>query len=99
MANPSVGFVGVGKMGGRMAKRLLQAGFPLTIYDTSDVIVKEFQALGATAVGSPAAVGSACEIVLMCLPTPPIVHAVALGPNVRSARPDWMASWEAESSS
>jgi len=81
MANPSVGFVGVGKMGGRMAKRLLQAGFPLTIYDTSDVIVKEFQALGATAVGSPAAVGSACEIVLMCLPTPPIVHAVALGPN------------------
>ena len=25
--------------------------------------------------------------------------AVALGPKVRSARPDWMASWEAESSS
>ena len=56
-------------------------GFALTIYDTSDAIVKEFQALGATAAGSPAAVGSACEIVLVCLPTPPIVQAVALGPN------------------
>jgi len=81
MANQNIGFVGVGKMGGRMAKRLLEAGFGLTIFDTSDAIVKEFQKLGATAVDSPAAVGSACEIVLLCLPTPPIVQTVALGPN------------------
>jgi len=81
MANQNVGFVGVGKMGGRMAKRLLEAGFGLTIFDTSEAVVKEFQALGATAVDSPAAVGSACEIVLLCLPTPPIVQIVALGSN------------------
>jgi len=77
----AVGFIGVGRMGGRMARRLLQAGFSLTIYDTSDTAVKELQALGATVAASPAEVGSACEIVLVCLPTPPVVQAVALGPN------------------
>jgi 3-hydroxyisobutyrate dehydrogenase-like beta-hydroxyacid dehydrogenase len=34
---------------------------------------------GATAASSPAAVASACEIVITCLPTPSVVHAVALG--------------------
>jgi len=81
MTGQSVGFVGVGRMGGRMARRLLQAGIALTVYDTSDDAVKELQTLGATVAGSPAEVGSACEIVLVCLPTPPIVEAVALGPN------------------
>ncbi|HLQ77976.1 MAG TPA: NAD(P)-dependent oxidoreductase [Terriglobia bacterium] len=81
MTGQSVGFVGVGKMGGRMARRLLQAGIALTVYDTSDAAVKELQVLGATVADSPQAVGSACEIVLLCLPTPPIVHTVALGPN------------------
>jgi 3-hydroxyisobutyrate dehydrogenase-like beta-hydroxyacid dehydrogenase len=81
MANQNVGFVGVGKMGGRMAKRLLEAGFGLTIFDTSDAIVKRFQKLGRPPSIRRPQVGSACEIVLMCLPTPPIVQTVALGPN------------------
>jgi len=77
----AVGFVGVGRMGSRMARRLLNAGVALTIYDTNDVAVKELQSLGATVAESPKAVGSACEVVLVCLPTPPVVEAVALGPN------------------
>jgi 3-hydroxyisobutyrate dehydrogenase-like beta-hydroxyacid dehydrogenase len=81
MTGQNVGFVGVGRMGGRMARRLLKAGVPITIYDTSGAAMKELQALGAAAVGSPAEVGSACEIVFVCLPTPPIVESVVLGPN------------------
>jgi 3-hydroxyisobutyrate dehydrogenase-like beta-hydroxyacid dehydrogenase len=77
----TVGFVGVGRMGGRMARRLLKAGFALAIYDTNKAAVKELQALGATAAGSPAEVGSESEIVIVCLPTPPIVESVVLGPN------------------
>lgn len=74
-----LGFVGVGRMGGRMARRLIEAGHALTIYDTSDAAVKSLRALGAHSVDSPAAVGSACEIVFTSLPTPAIVHAAALG--------------------
>ena len=35
MAKESIGFVGVGRMGVRMVRRLIQAGYPVTIYDTS----------------------------------------------------------------
>ena len=35
-----LGFVGVGRMGGPMAVRLLDAGYPLTVYDTNADAVK-----------------------------------------------------------
>src|SRR5262245_33649891 len=81
MAEQTVGFVGVGRMGGRMARRLIQAGIDLTIFDTNESAVKTLVELGARSVESPAAVGSGCEIVLVSLPTPPIVETVALGPK------------------
>src|SRR5580658_11051597 len=81
MAKQTIGFVGVGRMGGPMVRRLLHAGFDLTIYDKSDAAIAPLVELGATRAVSPAAVASAAEIVLASLPTPPIVQAVALGPN------------------
>jgi 3-hydroxyisobutyrate dehydrogenase-like beta-hydroxyacid dehydrogenase len=81
MAKQSIGFVGVGRMGGPMVRRLLEAGFDLTIYDTSEAAVAPLVALGAKRAASPAQVASAAEIVLASLPTPPIVQTVALGPN------------------
>lgn len=68
-------------MGGLMARRLIQAGYPLTICDTSEAALKPLREMGATVADSPAAVASATEIVLASLPTPPVVEAVALGPN------------------
>ena len=68
-------------MGGLMARRLIQAGYPLTICDTSQAAVKPLADMGATVVDTPAAVASAAEIVLASLPTPPVVEAVALGAN------------------
>jgi 3-hydroxyisobutyrate dehydrogenase-like beta-hydroxyacid dehydrogenase len=35
MVDESIGFVGVGRMGGLMAHRLIDAGYKLTIYDPS----------------------------------------------------------------
>ena len=68
-------------MGGLMARRLIQAGYQLTIYDPSEAAARPLVELGAKAVDSPAAVASAAEIVLASLPTPPVVQAVALGPK------------------
>ncbi|HLI84961.1 MAG TPA: NAD(P)-dependent oxidoreductase [Bryobacteraceae bacterium] len=77
----NIGFVGVGRMGGRMAQRLLNAGYALTVFDTVDAAVAPLVAAGARRADSPAAVASAAEIVLASLPTPPVVEAVALGPK------------------
>jgi 3-hydroxyisobutyrate dehydrogenase-like beta-hydroxyacid dehydrogenase len=76
-----VGFIGVGRMGSRFARRLLNAGFDLTIFDTNADSVRSFVELGARSAKSSADVASVCEIVVTCLPTPAIVQSVALGPD------------------
>ncbi len=81
MADETIGFVGVGRMGGRMGRRLVQAGYRLAVFDPSDAAVAPMAELGARRMDSPAAVASEAEIVLASLPTPPIVEAVALGPH------------------
>ncbi len=79
MEKPLLGFVGVGRMGGPMASRLLDAGYRLCVCDTSATATKALAARGANVASSPAEVASAAEIVLMSLPTPNIVQSVALG--------------------
>lgn len=81
MAQGSIGFVGVGRMGARMVARLIKAGYSLTIYDTNKAAMAPLVDLGAKPADSPAAAASAAEIVLASVPTPPIVQAVALGPK------------------
>ncbi len=81
MSKQSLGFIGVGRMGARMARRLIDAGYQLTVYDTSDAAVNDIVKLGAARADSPQAVASAAEIVFASVPTPPIVEEVALGPN------------------
>jgi len=79
MSDRHVGFIGVGKMGGRLARRLIDAGFELTVFDTSETLMRSFADMGAHPSTSAAEVASACEIVITCLPTPPVVQKVALG--------------------
>lgn len=64
-----------------MCRRLLEAGYALTVYDTNEEALSALEKLGAKRAESPAAAASAAEIVLASLPTPPIVHMVALGPK------------------
>jgi len=71
--------VGVGRMGGPMAGRLLDAGHALCVFDTSAEAVKPLAARGATVAGSAEEVGSSADMVFTSLPTPPIVQAVCLG--------------------
>ena len=75
----TLGFIGIGRMGAPMAQRLLDAGYGLAIYDTNTAAVEALVAKGARRVESPKAVGDAAEIVLLSLPMPDIMTAVALG--------------------
>jgi 3-hydroxyisobutyrate dehydrogenase-like beta-hydroxyacid dehydrogenase len=81
MAQPNIGFVGVGRMGARMVRRMIEAGYHVTIYDPVEAAMEPLIKLGAAQADTPAAVGSAADIVFASVPTPPIVHSVALGPN------------------
>ena len=76
---PTVGFIGLGRMGLPMARNLLQAGFPLVVHNRSrgnvDVIASE----GAVPATSPAEVARSTDIVLACLPDVPAVEKVFFG--------------------
>lgn len=76
-----IGFVGLGSMGGAIARKLASAGHRLRVYDTVQASVDALVAMGAQAAPSPAAVADAAELVFVCLPTPDVVRAVALGPD------------------
>jgi 3-hydroxyisobutyrate dehydrogenase-like beta-hydroxyacid dehydrogenase len=73
----SVGFVGLGAMGAHMAKRLLDAGHRVTVYDTQQPAVERVVAAGAQAAASARAVADSAATVLVSLPLPEVVAAVA----------------------
>ena len=74
-----LGFVGVGRMGGPMAARLLDAGHSLCIFDTNAEVIKPLAARGVVVAGSAEEVASRATVVFMSLPTPPVVQAVSVG--------------------
>jgi 3-hydroxyisobutyrate dehydrogenase-like beta-hydroxyacid dehydrogenase len=78
MTDKLLGFVGVGRMGSRMAGRLLDAGYQLAIYDTDATAMARLEQRGAKRCSSPAEVASTALTVLCSLPTPDVVRAVAL---------------------
>ena len=73
-----VGFVGLGRMGGPMSKRLLEAGHALCVFDTDPAAMRALTDAGATAAGSVREVADSAEIVFTSLPTPAVVRSVAL---------------------
>ena len=79
MASTMFGFVGVGKMGGPMTTRLLNAGHTVSVFDTSREAMASLEKLGAQVAGSAAEVASAAETVFLSLPNPQIVQRAALG--------------------
>ena len=74
-----IGFIGLGNMGGPMARRLIEAGHTLVIYDTRNDAVVPLVALGAKLASSPADVADRVETVMASLPSLQISQKVALG--------------------
>jgi 3-hydroxyisobutyrate dehydrogenase-like beta-hydroxyacid dehydrogenase len=64
-----IGFIGLGKMGYPMARRLIEAGHQLTVFDTSKEALDRLVALGAQAASSPKEIADRCESVLASLPS------------------------------
>lgn len=74
-----VGFIGLGVMGGPMAKNILKGGHELTVFDLNAEAVARLTKAGAKAAASPREVGAASEVVVTMLPEPQHVEQVVLG--------------------
>lgn len=75
-----IGFLGLGNMGGPMARNLLKAGHQLSVYDLSATAVAGLAEAGAQPADSPAAVARAgVEAIITMLPAAAQVRQVYLG--------------------
>ena len=76
MTSESIGFIGLGNMGGRMSKCIVRNGQSVLGFDTNPEMIVTADAQSA---GSVAEVVKSCDIVLLSLPDSKVVEAVVLG--------------------
>jgi 3-hydroxyisobutyrate dehydrogenase-like beta-hydroxyacid dehydrogenase len=75
-----VGFVGVGRMGAPMVRRLMERGYEVFLRDVNDAALAPFRGRpGATICASPRQVAEAAPVVLLSLPLPRTLEEVVLG--------------------
>jgi 2-hydroxy-3-oxopropionate reductase len=77
----TVGFIGLGIMGGPMAANLVRAGYDVAGYNRSSAAVDRLVAVGGRPGGSVADVVKDADVVITMLPDTPDVEAVVLGPG------------------
>jgi 3-hydroxyisobutyrate dehydrogenase len=77
----SIGFIGLGNMGGGMSLNIQKAGYPMVVYDLREEAARPLLDGGARLANSPAEVSSLSDIIFTSLPGPKEVEAVATGPE------------------
>jgi 3-hydroxyisobutyrate dehydrogenase-like beta-hydroxyacid dehydrogenase len=80
----SVGFIGLGIMGSRMAANLRRAGFELVVWNRTEETARRWAAEhGAEVASSPAEVGASCDRVVTIVVDGPQVESILLDQGVR----------------
>lgn len=73
-----VGLIGVGNMGGRMGRRIVDHGVSLIGYDADD---SKLESAGISAAGSISELVNNTDIILLSLPNSQVIEGVARGEN------------------
>src|SRR4030095_10332583 len=81
MTMPRIGFVGLGAMGGAMARHLVKSGYSVTGYDVSAARAEAAALAGVTLAASPAEAAASANVVMSSLPHPAAVGEAYLGDN------------------
>ena len=86
---PALAFAGIGLMGLPMTRRLLAAGYPLTLWNRTPDKCAPLLELGAHRVENPAELCRDASVVMLCLANTEVVREVVFGPGgiVEGARP------------
>ncbi|TQI73956.1 2-hydroxy-3-oxopropionate reductase [Bosea sp. AK1] len=77
-SRPTIGFIGLGAIGSPMARRLVDAGYELVVYDISEPALRVF-AGSARLARSAREVADGAQIVFVCLASLPAHDTVVLG--------------------
>ncbi len=85
----TIGFIGLGIMGGGMAQNLLKANFSVHVWNRTQTRMKPLVDAGAVARANPADVAAHADIVITCVSDTVDVEEVLLGPQgaAKGARP------------
>ena len=75
----SVGFIGLGNVGGKLAGSLIRNGFDVTVRDLDRDAAQPFLDAGAKWADSPAEMARGVDLVITCLPNPAASAAVVEG--------------------
>ena len=62
-----VGFIGLGSQGGPMARRIIEAGYPVTLWARRPAALEPFADTSAKTAGSPAELAAASDLVCVCV--------------------------------
>ncbi|CAM4132990.1 6-phosphogluconate dehydrogenase [Bordetella tumbae] len=73
VASMKIGFVGLGAMGGSLARRLMQSQH-IHVYDTREEVRRQFEREGAVAADDLASLATHCDVIFLCLPNSAAVH-------------------------
>ena len=76
MSKPTIGFIGLGLMGGNMVENLQNKGYPVTVMDLNQAAVQKCVERGAKTAQTGKALAEASDIVMLCLTTSDIVEKV-----------------------
>jgi putative dehydrogenase len=79
MTAAKIGFIGLGAMGGGMARSLLRAGLPVTAYDVNEAALSQFAADGGAVADRAAGAASDASVLAVVVATPAQVRAVLFG--------------------
>jgi 3-hydroxyisobutyrate dehydrogenase-like beta-hydroxyacid dehydrogenase len=84
-----LGFIGIGNMGSRIARRLIEHGYALTVYDSNVERTSELTRDGAVLASSIADLARKADVVLSCLTNDEAVRSVYFAPDgvLANARP------------
>ncbi|QTF94222.1 NAD(P)-dependent oxidoreductase [Halomonas sp. BM-2019] len=79
MTHPRLGFIGIGLMGHPMTRRLLEAGFDVTVWNRSPAKAEALGGAGVRVAGSIGELVESVEVVMLCLANTAVVEGVVFG--------------------
>jgi 3-hydroxyisobutyrate dehydrogenase-like beta-hydroxyacid dehydrogenase len=77
--NIRVGFIGLGSQGGPMARRIIDAGYPVTLWARRAAALEPFAGTQAKIAGSPAELAAGADLVCVCVVADADVEEVVTG--------------------
>ena len=79
MEKERIGFIGLGNMGSRMARRLFEAGYALAVYDTDVEKVRPFEQQGVRTAGTPQELAGIADVIFCSVPDDAALCEVVTG--------------------